>query len=158
MISTVEMQLLSIVISVFAGLAVGILFDLYRTINYILKPSKVFTHFMDLLFWIITGCVVFAILLRAYFADIRAYTFIGMGIGIFIYFKLFSEYVLIFFRFVFRMIGKMLRIIVVIVITPFKILYCILWGPFTWLKKRIRKMLKIVADNISLLIKRKHKA
>jgi spore cortex biosynthesis protein YabQ len=142
MISTIETQFLSIVISIFAGLAIGILFDFYRTVNYVLKPSKVFTHFMDLLFWIVTGLVVFAILLRADYAEIRIYTFIGISIGVFIYIKLFSEYVLKFFRWTFYLVGKTFRIVIVLIIMPFKVLYNILWSPVTWLKKILSKASK----------------
>jgi spore cortex biosynthesis protein YabQ len=129
MVSTVEAQLISLIISVFAGLAVSLLFDLYRTINYYIKPSKPFVHVMDLLFWLAGGVVVFIILLRADFAELRVYTFIGIIVGVFVYFKLFSEYVLKFFRWIIYALLKTIRIILILVFLPFKLVYNILWAP-----------------------------
>lgn len=135
MISTIEVQFMSLIISVFAGLAGGGLFDLYRTINYYTRPSKAFLYFMDLLFWITTGGAVFVILLNAEFAELRAYTFAGMALGIFIYFKLFTEYILKFYRAAFYGVAKLLRLIVIIIILPFKVINSIMWAPLNTGKK-----------------------
>jgi spore cortex biosynthesis protein YabQ len=111
---------------------------------------------MDLLFWIVTGLVVFAILLRADYAEIRIYTFIGISIGVFIYIKLFSEYVLKFFRWTFYLVGKTFRIIIVLIIMPFKVLYNILWSPVTWLKKTLSKALKGLAGVLKSPFRKKN--
>lgn len=155
MVSTVEVQFLSLVISVFAGIAFSLLFDFYRTINYYIKPSKAFTHFMDLLFWIIAGAVVFMILLRAEFAELRVYTFIGMGAGIFIYFKLFSEYILKFYRWVIYILSKTIRILIIVVIIPFKLLYSLLWSPLNQIQKTLLKTSKSIFNNLKSVVKRK---
>lgn len=135
MILTIEAQFISLIMSVFAGLAIGILFDLYRTINLYTKPSKAFLYFMDLLFWIVTASVVFIILLGANFAQIRIYTFAGMAIGIFIYFKLFSEYILIFYRWFIKTIGKALRMLFILITLPFKLLRNLMWAPLNSIRK-----------------------
>lgn len=156
MISSVEVQFLSLLIAVFAGIAAGLLFDLYRTVNYCIKPSKIFTHIMDLLFWVIAGCIVFSILLRAEFAKIRIYTFVGMSIGIFIYIKLFSEYVLKFCRILFHIIARIIRISIIIVILPFKLLYNLLWFPLVRLRRMFFKICKSIKGKVASLFKKKH--
>ncbi|KPU42777.1 spore protein YabQ [Oxobacter pfennigii] len=133
MISTVEAQFTSLIISVFAGLSVGILFDIYRTINYYARPSKAFLYFMDLLFWVVTASVVFIILLNADFADLRIYTFFGMTLGIVVYIKLFSSYILKFFRFLIYSISKLIRILIITIKLPFKLLYSVAWGPMNYI-------------------------
>lgn len=146
MILTIEAQFISLLMSVFAGLMVGLLFDLYRTINYYARPSKAFLYFMDLLFWIVTCSVVFIILLNADFARLRVYTFAGMGIGIFIYFKLFSGYMLKFYRLTGYAAGKFCRLLFIMITLPFKILYNLLWTPMNFVKKllgRVGRGLKI---------------
>lgn len=153
MISTVEAQFVSLVISVFAGIASGLLFDLYRSVNYYTRPSKTFLYFMDLLFWLITASVVFAILLRADFAQLRIYTFGGIGIGIFIYFKLFSEYILKLYRWFIYVIVKTIRIIIILLILPFKIVYNLMWYPSNFIKKTANNMFHKVSIWISLKIK-----
>jgi len=154
MIPSMEAQVISLIMSVFAGLAVGVLFDLYRTFNYYTRPSKAFLYFMDLLFWIITGSVVFVILLKADFAELRVYTFTGMGIGIFIYFKLFTEYILKFYRTTIYVIIKLTRITIITVIFPFKLLYSLMWTPINLINKHIDGITGGIKKRISLIIKK----
>ena len=139
MISTIEVQFMSLIISVFSGLAGGCLFDVYRTINYYTRPSKAFLYFMDLLFWLITGTTVFVILLNAEFAELRVYTFAGMTIGVFTYLKLFSEYMLKFYRAVFYIVAKLLRLIAILITLPFKLIYSLMWAPVNTVKKFLNR-------------------
>jgi hypothetical protein len=90
---------------------------------------------MDLLFWLVTGAAVFIILLNADFAQLRLYTFAGMGIGIFIYFMLFSEYILKSYRFITYAIAKIIRLVFIVVTFPFKLVYHLIWVPANYVKK-----------------------
>lgn len=157
MISTIEAQFISLVISVFAGLMIGLLFDLYRTVNYYARPSKAFLHFMDLLFWIGTGSVVFIILLNADFAQIRIYTFAGMGIGIFIYFKLFSCYIIKIYRLTAYVIGKVFRMAYIFVTLPFKLLYNLMWTLSNYTKRCFARGFRDLYASISGFFKFKRK-
>lgn len=138
MVPNIEAQFISLIMSVFAGLMIGLLFDLYRTVNYYTRPSKAFLYFMDLLFWIITFSIVFIILLNADFAQLRVYTFGGMGIGIFTYFKLFSQYMLKFYRFAAYAVGKIIRLSFILITFPFKLLYSLLWSPVHFIINSIK--------------------
>ncbi|HBM79468.1 MAG: spore cortex biosynthesis protein YabQ [Clostridiales bacterium] len=139
MLSTLQVQFMSLLLSIFAGIAIGLLFDMYRTINYYTKPSRVFLSFMDLLFWLITGCMVFSILLRADFAALRFYTFAGMCFGVFIYLKLFSEYILKLYRGIIYIIIRIVHIFYIFALIPFKLLYNLFWGPANGTKKFFKK-------------------
>lgn len=137
MISSVEAQFLSILISVFAGIALGILFDLYRTINFFTRPNKFFLYIMDLLFWIVTGGAVFFILLRADFAELRIYTFAGIIIGVAIYFKLFTAYVLKLYRWIIYAAIKSIRLLFIFIMLPLKLLYNGLWIMLNYIKRMV---------------------
>lgn len=154
MISSVEAQFISLIISTFAGITVGLLFDLYRMINYYVRPLKGFQHFMDLLFWIITGLAVFTILLRADFAMLRIYTFVGISTGVFIYFKLFTQYVLKFYIGVIGTAIKIIRIIIIFSILPFKLLYNLIWTPVNFLKKAVIRFYKTSISKIGSSLKK----
>lgn len=140
MVSSVDAQFLSLLISLFAGIMIGLLFDLYRTINFYIKPHKKFVNFMDLLFWIITVGVVFSLLLNADFAEIRLYTFLGMAIGVAVYFGLFSFYVLKIYRAVFYIIAKAFRIIFIFITLPFKLVRGAVWNLTSIIKKLFNKI------------------
>lgn len=135
MLSKIDTQVLCIVLSIFSGITIGILFDLYRTINYYTKPSKIVIYFSDILFWLFTSIAVFIILLRADFANVQIYTIIGITIGIFIYSKLFSEYVLVFFRFIIHLLIRIQRIIFICIKIPFKMFKNFMWQMFYFIKK-----------------------
>lgn len=153
MILSMDAQLISLIISVFAGLTIGLLFDLYRTVNYYTKPPRFFLYFMDLIFWIVTCIVIFIMLLNADFAELRIYTFAGMGIGVLIYFKLFSEYILWFYRFMVYIILKAVRMLFMLVKLPLKLIYNILWYPAEFIKKSAVQAGKKVNGWISPKIK-----
>jgi spore cortex biosynthesis protein YabQ len=158
MVSTIDAQIISLIVSVFAGLIIGLLFDLYRTINYYTRPPRAFLYFMDLLFWIITGIVVFIVLLNADFAMLRMYTFAGMALGVFIYIKLFSEYILKFYRGVIYLITKLVRLTFITLLLPFKILYNIMWMPIHRLKNFFKSaLLRICRGFTSVFTKPKKK-
>jgi len=144
---------MSLIISVFAGLAASCVFDLYRTITYYTRPKKAFLYFMDLLFWLVVGITVFAILLNAEFAQLRVYTFAGIAIGIFIYFKLFSEYILKFYRMLFYSVAKLFRMMVIIITFPFKIMHSLMWAPLNAVKKILNKIGNNAGRWISVKIK-----
>ena len=157
MIVTIEAQLVSLILSVFAGLIVGLLFDLYRTINFFVRPLKAFLYLMDLLFWIITGGVVFAILLNADYAQLRAYTFMGMGLGIFTYFKLFSSYILKFYRGVFRFITNLFRFMIILIVLPFKLVYNFMWEIIYSIKKLLSTIGKVLVKAGLSIFRKKNK-
>lgn len=140
MISSVEAQFLSLLISVFAGIALGVLFDLYRTINFFTRPKKLFLYIMDLLFWIVTGGAVFFILLRADFAELRIYTFAGIIIGVAIYFKLFTAYVLKLYRWIIYGAIKFIRLLFIFIMLPLKLLYSGLWMMLNYIKSMVNRI------------------
>lgn len=154
MISSVEAQFISLIISTFAGIAIGLLFDLYRVINYYAKPQKSFQYLMDLLFWVITGIVVFIILLQADFGMLRVYTFVGISIGVFLYFKLFTAYVMKFYIFTINTLVKVIRITIIFAVLPFKLIYNLMWIPANYIKKAIVKLFGIAAGKLNLPVKR----
>lgn len=148
MLSPIEAQFMSLIISVFAGLIIGLLFDFYRTINYYTRPTKTFLLFMDLLFWLVTVGITFSILLRADFAELRLFTFVGVSIGVLIYFKLFTLYILKLYRLVIYIIIKVIRVLFVFIILPFKLLYNLMWIPANF----TAKLTKNTGKRISLWI------
>lgn len=139
MITTIDEQLTALIVSLFAGIAVGLLFDLYRVIVCYIKPSKAFLYFTDLLFWIVTSIEAFAILLNADFADVRLYTFAGIGIGTLIHFKLFSTYITRFYRGAIYAVCKMFRIGFMLLLLPVKFFSSALWNLANHIGSRISK-------------------
>jgi spore cortex biosynthesis protein YabQ len=157
MISTIEAQFIFIIVSIYAGLMIGLLFDLYRTINLVTRPGKFFQGLMDILFWLTATVITFIILLRADYAMLRIYTFMGLALGIFIYSKLFSVYVLKFYRWMVYSVINSVRFSIILITFPFKLLYNVLWSPVNALRKAIVSGTKVINKKISSKLKRIHK-
>lgn len=78
----------------YGGLIAGLIYDLYRTIRYFLKPGKFISYILDLLFWIIIILFFFFILIKINWGEIRGFIVIGFFLGIIIYMKVFSKFIL----------------------------------------------------------------
>ncbi|WP_313757803.1 spore cortex biosynthesis protein YabQ [Tissierella sp.] len=78
---------------VYGGLIAGFIYDIYKTIRYFSKPSKIITYIEDILFWTIIASVLFFILIKINWGEIRGYIVFGFMIGVFIYLRIFSKFI-----------------------------------------------------------------
>lgn len=124
-----EYQFYSFFIMVLAGFLIGILFDFYRIIRNFVRPKKIATGVGDVLFWIIVTAVAFVLLIYGNWGQLRFYVFIGLALGVRIYFVLFSKMFIKIFKNTFLLIGKLISLIwriicflFGVVLIPFKII------------------------------------
>ncbi|OPJ55090.1 spore cortex biosynthesis protein YabQ [Alkalithermobacter paradoxus] len=82
------------IVTVYGGILIGIIYDMYRAISYSFKVPKPIRIIEAILFWTITGIVEFLILQKANGYDLRFYNFIGFIIGVIIYLNTVSKYIL----------------------------------------------------------------
>lgn len=85
-------QFLTFAVMVATGAIVGLIFDFYRIIHKLTRPRQFVTHVTDLLFWLAAAVIIFCALLIANWAELRAYVFIGLAGGAFLYFRLLSNF------------------------------------------------------------------
>ena len=77
-----------------AGLSLGLFFDLYRLWRRATRPQKVVTAISDMLFWVIATPLTYFYLLVGNWAELRFYVFLGLLLGLLLYFGAFSVVVL----------------------------------------------------------------
>lgn len=80
--------------TIYGGIFIGILFDLYRACKKNFNVIKIFSLFYDILFWIIVTGLVFITINVIESFDLRYYHFIALFIGFFIYYNTLSKIVL----------------------------------------------------------------
>jgi spore cortex biosynthesis protein YabQ len=85
-------------ITVVLGIVVGLLFDLNRTCRYFWRPRRHLAVFLDLLFCLVATVVVYAGLLLANWGEVRFYVFIGMVLGLALYYLTVSRFILLLMR------------------------------------------------------------
>lgn len=107
--------------SIYGGLIAGIVYDIYRTIRYLSKPSKFVSYLGDLIFWTIITSIFFYILIKINWGEIRGFIILGFFIGAFIYIKLFSKFIFPFCTKVGASINKIINMVFSVILYPFKL-------------------------------------
>ncbi|SKA95437.1 spore cortex biosynthesis protein YabQ [Caloramator quimbayensis] len=122
MILPINIQIFYFLYTALAGIIIGIMFDVYRILRGFNNPNKFITAISDLLFWILAAIVVFIFFFHTNNGELRYYTFVGIIIGIFLYFKLFSRGILKTLRFIIYYFIKFIRILVILIFYPIKLI------------------------------------
>ncbi|NLJ59569.1 MAG: hypothetical protein GX338_01335 [Firmicutes bacterium] len=85
MTGTVQSQLVGLAVTVFAGVIMGALFDLYRVARWALRPGRLFTVICDVIFWLFAATVVFMFLLAYSWGEVRFFMLVGFALGFSMY-------------------------------------------------------------------------
>ena len=86
-------QLFCLLMFTLTGMAIGILFDIFRILRRSFKTADIITYLQDVLFWILAGLIVLFAIFRFNNGEIRSYLFIGIAIGILLYMLTMSKFI-----------------------------------------------------------------
>lgn len=99
-------------ISILSGIAILVLYDVLRIFRRIVSHHWFFVALEDILFWMISGVFIFAMMYQQNNGTIRGFSILGMLLGMIVYNQSVSPYVVTlisrFFLFLNRMIGRIL--------------------------------------------------
>lgn len=84
-------QIDTFVITVVTGMLLGLTFDFYRVLRTFFRLRWLLTSLADLGYWLLATGVVFLALLFGNWGELRMYTFIGLALGAFGYYRLLSR-------------------------------------------------------------------
>lgn len=90
---TLTGQIYAFALTIAAGLTLGVLFDLYRLWRRATHPRRTTTAISDILFWLIATPLTYVYLLMGNWAELRFYVILGLLLGLFLYFAVFSTLV-----------------------------------------------------------------
>ncbi|AZR74597.1 hypothetical protein BBF96_15175 [Anoxybacter fermentans] len=82
------LEIKSFLIMIAGGFAISILYDIYRWLWLAKYQRSWLKHVGDLIFSLLATIIVIGLLLYSNWGELRLYIFFGLGIGIFIYFKI----------------------------------------------------------------------
>jgi len=118
-------------ITIITGVLIGICFDVYREIGrmFKLKKIKIISDLFDLLFWLTAAGVSFVILLFVCHGEVRAYGFLGMGLGLFLYMSHLTDYGRKAFGLILQILLKILIALGIILRFPFMFIQKLLFFP-----------------------------
>ncbi|OGO76742.1 MAG: spore cortex biosynthesis protein YabQ [Clostridiales bacterium GWB2_37_7] len=140
---TVEFQSFVFMFTVYGGIVIGILYDIYRVLKGSGRRGRFITSIWDILFLAAALLVVLWALFSSNYGDVRAYVFIGFIVGFFLYDKILSKIAIALFLFIKRNVVFFFKTTNNILMLPFKFLFNLLWHPLSrlWqfiIHKRIR--------------------
>jgi len=102
---------------------VGIFFDVYRVIRGFEEPGTMITAIQDMLFWILTGIIVFIFMMYTNYAYMSFNVFVYNGIGLIIYLKLFSYVFILGYGKILNAILAIFRVIFYYLFYPIRIIF-----------------------------------
>jgi len=124
---SIKIQAITMLLMVGCGMTMGLLYDTYRVMKGQTGLRGWLVIICDLLFWASCIFLVFGTLLRVNEGIVRIYLFIGMGIGTWIYFGLFTSF---YIKWLLRLINLvkaiyrfMVRLVHVLVVKPLVFIY-----------------------------------
>ena len=88
---SLSIQWLTLGTMLMSGVGMGIIFDGYRVVSSEFKFPRWSLSLLDLLYWIASAMIVFRMLYVSNNGEVRAYVFVGLAIGVVVYYWLFSK-------------------------------------------------------------------
>jgi spore cortex biosynthesis protein YabQ len=135
---TVEFQSFVFMFTVYGGIIIGILYDIYRVLKGSKKGDGLITSIWDFLFLFAAMVVVLWALFSSNYGDIRAYVFIGFVVGFFLYDRILSRVAVALFIFIRKNVIFFFKTTNSIMIMPFKFIFNLLWYPLSKLWQLIK--------------------
>ena len=108
-------ELYTFLMFILTGLAIGILFDIFRILRRSFKTKDFITYIEDILFWIFTGIILLYSIFTFNNGELRGFVFIGVLLGIILYILTLSKYLI-------KICVYAVNIIKKIIIFPIKLL------------------------------------
>lgn len=143
------------------GFLIGLLFDFFRILRKTFKTNDLMTYIEDILFWILTGCIILYSIFIFNNGEIRLFLFLGILLGILLYMLFLSSHIIkinvTIINFLKKIIGSMLNIL----LTPLRYIYQIIrklfFKPVSFLIINIRKVSTKSFKNFHNIVKKNTK-
>jgi spore cortex biosynthesis protein YabQ len=149
---TLSMQWLTMAVMLLSGLGMGTVFDGYRVVSNELKFPRWWLSVLDVIYWMAAALVVFRVLYASNNGEVRAYVFIGLAIGIVLYYLLLSKIVIVVVKWIIGAVRKLIAIVLkcleILIVKPILLLYKLVMVIFAFGSALTIFVLKIVVQLI----------
>ncbi|MUG68823.1 spore cortex biosynthesis protein YabQ [Paenibacillus campinasensis] len=132
-----SVQWITLLWMLFSGAAMGLAFDSYRELAGQLRFPRWSQHALDLIYWIAAALFVFRMLYATNDGQLRFYVFIGMFIGVWIYFLLWSVITR-------RFVVMLIQVTKSLLSFLSRLLRVLIWNPVIGILKLLVGLLKLI--------------
>lgn len=150
---TVQFQIFVFSITLYGGMLIGVLYDIYRAVKGTRRTKGLITSLWDILFLIMAFFIVVYIIFSSNFGDMRAYVFIGFIVGFFLYEKIIGRIFEAIFSKIFETLNLMIRMGGNYASLPLRLLWRLLVKPAILIKDYIKNKAKKI-KKIALIPKK----
>ncbi|NMO97754.1 spore cortex biosynthesis protein YabQ [Paenibacillus lemnae] len=141
-----HIQWITLLWMLFSGAAMGLAYDSYRVLSGELRFPRWSQHVLDFLYWVAAALFVFRMLYITNYGQLRFYVFVGLFLGVWIYFLLWS---VITRRFVVMLIQAAKGLLSVLT----TLLNTLLWKPVKGILLLLQGMVKLLWRMIMFLLR-----
>lgn len=136
--------------SILWGVILLILYDVLRIFRRVVKHNQFTTIIEDVIYWIINGILIFRMMYEYNDGIIRAFTIIGLLLGMILYHNSLSDMVV---EYISNGINRTIAFINKVIGT---IINTILW-PFRWIYKQLKKIFGFLYKKLASFVKKRIK-
>lgn len=115
--------------SIIGGVAIALVYDIFRILRKAVKTGVIVTYIEDLLFWILVAVVMFATVYYSNEGELRSYIFLGTFLGVLLYALLFSKAIMNSSLFIVRIAKGIAKFLWTVLSFPFRIILKLLAIP-----------------------------
>ena len=108
MLEFVKNQASLLLDSVFVGMIITAIYDVFRLFRRIVKHARVVRDMEDLIFWIVSGFIIFSLVYSRNDGNIRWFIIAGVSLGMYIYYIAFGRFLV---KYTAKYINKLVNII-----------------------------------------------
>ena len=124
---TLTAQWLTVAVMLISGLGMGVVFDGYRVVSNELRFPRWWLPVLDIMYWMAAAVIVFRMLYASNNGEVRAYVFLGLAIGVILYYWLLSQPVIAIVKWLIDAVRALVRFLLklfrLIIIKPILLLY-----------------------------------
>ncbi len=122
--------------SIFGGLLIGLIFDLFRIKRKAIKTGRILLFFEDLFFWLLVAMVMFSVVYYSNDGEIRGFIFLGTLLGVVLYGLLLSRAVMKSSMAIISVTVKIFQLVCKILSFPIKIFLKLMSAPSKYAAKK----------------------
>lgn len=112
MILSISEQVHLFALSILAGSAAGLLYDVFRILRIALPHPSILVQLEDIMYWVCITLGMFIFMMHALGGELRAYAIFGAFIGAVLYFSTLSLLIMNVSSFIIRVVKRLLAILV----------------------------------------------
>lgn len=142
MIISVSTQAYVFLCTIAGGMAIALVYDIFRIFRRAIKTGRMVTNVEDLLYWLIVVFIMFLTIHYSNDGELRIYLFIGAFIGIVLYALLFSRIIMGSSLFIIKVVTNVIKALIFVISYPVRLILQIIAVPARKLARTARKSIR----------------